>query len=121
VDRVEDGVDLPQDHAVRETQDAEAFEAKIGIPAGIVGRASLEAVLLTVDLDDEPGRQAAEIRHVGAEGDLPAEMRAVHRQAVAQVPPEPLLRLGERAPQRLRVRGRSGRGCSPGLLVPGHV
>ena len=66
----------------------------MGLPADIGGRTSLEAVLFAVDFDNAPRRQTAEIRHVEAGGDLPADMRAFHRQAVARVPPEPLFRLG---------------------------
>jgi hypothetical protein len=51
-------------------------------------------MLVAVDFDDEFRRQTAEVSDEAADWHLPSEMRALNGKAMAQVPPEPLLRLG---------------------------
>jgi hypothetical protein len=45
-------------------------------------------MLIAIDLDDQLCLEAAEVRHIGTDRDLAAEVRALDRNAMAQVPPQ---------------------------------
>ena len=58
-----------QDVGIPEPQDAKPIGSQEIISLGVVRR--VLAVLATVEFDDEPGFQAAEVADVGADGPLP--------------------------------------------------
>jgi len=66
-------------------------------------------MLPAIHLNNELRAVAAEIRHIGADRNLSAEMRILNRKAIPQMPPQPFFRFGERAPQKLRIHGHASR------------
>jgi hypothetical protein len=76
-------------------------------------------MLVAVDLDDQLRAQAAEIGDKTADRNLSAEVRALERKPMANVPPELLLGLGLRSAQRARPRALSLRRSLCLVLSPG--
>jgi hypothetical protein len=52
------------------------------------------SVLIAIDLDNQLCLEAAEVRNIRADRDLAAEVRALCRHTMAQVPPQLLFGLG---------------------------
>ena len=79
-----DIVEMLQNLVVPEAQDAKAFGAEEGVTIKVV---EAVAVLAAVDLNDQPGFEADEIKDVAAQRDLSAEFGA-GELAVADRAPE---------------------------------
>ena len=101
MNRGEHDVDRGDDIAVRKAQHVKTLGSEILVPALVAPAFGLEPVLLAVDFDDELSGEAAEIRNIWPDRDLPPEMCSFERQPMPEMPPQPLLWLGHRAPKRL--------------------
>ena len=100
--RYQDHLNLGHDVAIAEPHNPESLLLKIGHAPSVIGDLGIKAVLITVHLDDQSCSKAAEVRDVRSNHNLSAEMRALDRQAMSQMPPEPSLGLGHAPPQGSR-------------------
>jgi hypothetical protein len=94
---------------IAEAKNAKALAHEKTCASHIVSDRIIRRVLPTIDFDNELCAVTAEIRHIGADGDLATKMRFRDGKAVPQMPPQALLRFGKRSPQRFRVHGRASR------------
>ena len=93
VNGVENAVQVPGEFGVPEPDDAVAFLFEPTGSGFVFGRNLTLRMMATVELDEKAGLEAGEVRDVGADGDLAAEVAPIDRNA-SQGAPENPLRLG---------------------------
>nr|WP_244537119.1 hypothetical protein [Methylobacterium pseudosasicola] len=121
MDRVEDGLHRTHHIGIAEAEDAKTLRLKEAGSLEVIGGLPIQAMLIAIDFHDEMSGETAEIGHIGSKRDLPAKVRAIHRQAMAQMPPETPLSIRKSASEGFRVRCGVGRRRLRRMLVPGHA
>ena len=89
-DGFEDGVEIFGDLLVGEAENPIAEGVQVGVPIGVMGDLGFFFVNGAVELQDESQLMAEEVRDVGTDGHLPAELEAV-KLVAAQASPQHLL------------------------------
>src|SRR4051812_15998787 len=96
-------LDIAEHVVVPETQHAIAARVQLRGPLRIRCDATCFIVLSTIEFDHKPGAMTGEVREVGADGCLPAKVRAVDRQ-ITQVLPQHALGIGRLVTHRAGAR-----------------
>jgi hypothetical protein len=74
--------------AIGKSQHSKSLRRQIGGSLLIAKNVPIEPVLVSIDLDDQLRLQAAEVSDVRSNRHLAAEVRAIGRKPMPQVPPE---------------------------------
>src|SRR3954453_7196038 len=93
IDGVENAVEIVVELGIPEPENAVALGLEPAGPGFVPGGHVVPAVVPAVEFDRKPRLETAEIRHVGADRNLPTKMAAEERNIIERAP-ERLFRLG---------------------------